>query len=202
MKKHLLFLLLPLTARLTVANNNSCDPGCECRSNSNIAQASCQFEVYCDDDTNKKNTLPFHFPTKADCIEIHLSPPTSTGWSTQEKTHFFNALPSGLRHLDLSFSGLHSFAQINDGKPFERFSNLIFLNLEFNKLIKLDKYIFEGLTSLRVLWLTGNHIDPDEVQYTEALLFQNELSSIHINTFTPVRFNFYSFYPKSIVLVL
>ena len=114
-----------------------------------------------------------------------MTPPTSEGWSNEEKEHLFRtSLPSAtLRHLDLSFTGLGTIPS----KSFVRFSNLKFLSLEFNSLTLLEKDTFVGLESLRVLWLTGNHIQPDEDIYQVARALENNIQKLETGLFEPVR---------------
>ena len=71
-------------------------------------------------------------------------------------------------------------------QAFVRFPNLIFLSLEFNQLETLEQDMFQGLDHLRVLWLTGNHIQPEEDMYANGILLQNHIENIHEETFIPL----------------
>ena len=121
---------------------------------------------------------------ETDCIEIHIAPPTKTGWSNESKeTLFYHTLPAHLKSLDLSFTGLGSFPT----HSFQKFTQLIFLSLEFNSITALhDPLTFQGLDQLRVLWLTGNHIQPNENIYSTAVLLQNNIQFIHDQLFEPL----------------
>ena len=122
-----------------------------------------------------------YFPPGTDCVGIHIIP--NSPWSLQEKEKLFQEdLPSEIKFLDLSFSGLITLPK----QAFVRFPNLIFLSLEFNQLETLEQNIFQGLDHLRVLWLTGNHIQPEEDMYANGNLLQNHIENIHEETFIPL----------------
>jgi len=53
--------------------------------------------------------------------------------------------------------------------------NLRVLNLEFNRLQRLPAKVFQGLSKLKVLWLTGNHYNPEEQMYKRMKKAGNRL---------------------------
>ena len=53
------------------------------------------------------------------------------------------------------------------------------------------KNIFYGLNNLRVLWLTGNHIEKDEDIYPLALKLQNQITTLHHDVFLPLQSSLY-----------
>lgn len=55
--------------------------------------------------------------------------------------------------------------------------------MEFNQLRSLPPDTFAGATSLRTLWLTGNHISPDESLYRRARRHQNKITSLPAGLF-------------------
>ena len=60
------------------------------------------------------------------------------------------------------------------------------LNLEFNKLRDLPADAFSNLTTLKVLWLTGNHYGPSEREYKKKAALGNELAALPDGIFDPL----------------
>lgn len=50
--------------------------------------------------------------------------------------------------------------------------------MEFNQLRSLPHDAFRGATSLRTLWLTGNHIEPGEPMFRRAKRHANHLTAV------------------------
>ena len=170
----LAFFFLAHTATAT----KSCPANCECDTN-----GECNLAVRCEEG----HSLPESFPPGTDCVAVHVQPPTGTKtWSRATKEKFFyQTLPSNVKLLDLAFSNL---GPALPNKPFERFHRLIFLSLEFNSLATLDDpTLFEGLHQLRVLWLTGNHMEPDEELYPLAMQQRNQIARVHESLFQPLQ---------------
>jgi len=155
-----------------------CPTNCECETTT-----ECKFVVRCE----QGHSLPEFFPPGTDCVAVHVQPPTGIKtWSRATKEKFFyQTLPPNIKFLDLSFSNL---GPAFPNKPFSRFHRLIFLSLEFNSLTALDDpTLFQGLHSLRTLWLTGNHIEPDEEMYPLAMQQRNQIARVHEALFQPLQ---------------
>jgi hypothetical protein len=174
-------LLLALQAAIAV----ECPAGCECQDNANVKDApprttahqhGCVVEARC----GRDKEYPRGFDSRTDCLTI--TNPLLAKLSTADKQAFFASLPAGLRMLDLSQSGL-GFGEGLPRRAFSRFPELIFLNLEFNRLKSLPGDVFKGLEKLRVLYLTGNHWQPDEEGYKRAEILGNRLDYLEPDTF-------------------
>ena len=156
-----------------------CPHGCTC--DDQLDKLGCRTSVYCGGDLRG---LPTSFPPNTTCISINS--PALAHTSLPERQQFFHNLPSTLRLLDLSMSGLCS----GEGLPEDAFANLselAFLNLEYNSCRRLPRKLFHGLTTLRSLWLTGNHIEKDEEVYESAEPLSNKLAWLHADLFRDLR---------------
>eukprot|EP00937_MAST-01D_sp_MAST-1D-sp2_P001287 g1287.t1 len=152
----------------------ACPAGCECFADTRGPPGlGCRVEVRC---TEKQVSFPTGYDDATDCVSIEN--PMLSRLDMDEKRAMFAAMPAGLRLLDLSLCGLGA----NGGLPsatFGRFTQLRFLNLEFNRLEALPADAFHGTAALRTLWLTGNHWQPHEEGYKLRELLGNRLRTVH-----------------------
>ena len=109
-------------ALLLAVNSGACPVGCECFNNT----GGCQLSVVCEQRTSAP---PEGLESATDCLKINN--PLLAKLSVAEKTSFVAALPVGLRSLDLSKCGLGFGGWV---PAFSQFPELLFLNLEFNRL--------------------------------------------------------------------
>lgn len=138
----------------------ACPDGCECVANTR-GRHGCKLEVRCG---ARARAFPKTYDDATDCVM--LNSPFLARLKPEEKQQLLDALPAKIRLLDLSLSGLGAQGGL-PAAAFARFSRLRFLNLEFCQLTALPADSFDGpvAASLRTLWLTGNHWQPEEQGY-------------------------------------
>ena len=153
--------------------NGECPDGCNCFANPD-GPYGCKVAVRCE---ARVDSFPRSYAADVDCVNIHN--PLLSRLTAEQKQQLFDALPDGLRVLDLSLSGLGAKAGLPAG-AFARFGHLRFLNLEFNRLTALPKDAFQGpvARSLRTLWLTGNHWQPHEAGYKLREVLGNKITEV------------------------
>ena len=169
-----------------------CPESCECRDNVRgcIRLASCGADYVRGGPEPVASELRFHANT--DCVA--LGDGRLAKLDQLQVAELLAALPARLRSLDLAMSGLGSGGGGGgDGgiapggfasRAFARFSELRFLNLEFSQLRgELRPDALHGLRKLRTLWLTGNHLRPQEKMFGVAEGMKNALGpSLHPRT--------------------
>jgi len=169
-----LLLLLGLSAAAEEPWHGACPAGCECFANTRGgAKNGCAVEVRCEELSGSQR-FPTGYAEETQCIGLSIGALATL--SAAEKSAMFAAMPAGIKLLDLSMCGL---GVRGDGLPpatFGRFTQLRFLNLEFNGLTSLPADAFHGLASLRTLWLTGNHYQRGEPGYEERQKLGNNLA--------------------------
>lgn len=117
------------------------------------------------------------YPDGLDCLFINS--PKLKFLSAEELELGLLSIPSSVRRLDLSESRLGQIPEVGLGHLY----NLRVLNLEFNELTALPEAAFRGLSHLKVLWLTGNHYAPDELDYRKMQLAGNKIEELLENQF-------------------
>ena len=165
-----------LSVLLLGVSASSCPADCECYSDQD-----CTVGVRC---VTRAPDYPRGLDPQTDCLTI--SNPLLAKLTNEDKQSFFESLPTGLRMLDLSMSGL-GFGDGLPAKAFSRVPELVFLNLEFNRLKELPEDVFHGLKKLRVLYLTGNHWQAHEEGYKRAEILGNRITQIPPDTFNQLR---------------
>lgn len=157
--------------------HGACPAGCECFANTRGgAKNGCAVEVRCEELSGSQR-FPTGYAEETECIGLSIG--ALSKLSATEKSAMFAAMPAGIKLLDLSMCGLGVGVGGVGGLPpatFGRFTQLRFLNLEFNGLTSLPADAFHGLASLRTLWLTGNHYQRGEPGYAEKEQLGNNIA--------------------------
>lgn len=153
--------------------DGECPEGCKCFANPD-GPHGCKVAVRCE---ARVESFPRRYAAGVDCVNIHN--PLLSRLTAEQKQQLFEALPDGLRVLDLSLSGLGARGGL-PAAAFARFGHLRFLNLEFSRLTAMPKDAFHGpvARSLRTLWLTGNHWQPHEAGYKLRKVLGNSITEL------------------------
>ncbi|CAK9048295.1 unnamed protein product [Durusdinium trenchii] len=161
----LLLLLVP-------AAGKTCPSGCKC--SKGPGGGDCGMTVTC---RNLIAGFPKgeQYPEGLDCLFIHS--PKLRHLPLEQKQAGLQAIPPSVRRLDLSESRLRQLP----GRSLPR--RLRVLNLEFNELEELPEDAFQGLSKLKVLWLTGNHYQMGEKGYKKMKVAGNRLQHLHPKLF-------------------
>lgn len=163
-------------------NEELSELGCDCITEQELNEERDDGKVDCHQIVFCQNLHAFpgadHYPPNLDCL--FLSGHALGGLPAAEKETGLLALPQSLRRLDLAGCSL---GELPASDPLGRLTELRVLNLEFNKLTKLSKSAFHGLSKLKVLWLTGNHFQPDEEAYEQMKALGNNLEELHEDQF-------------------
>ena len=124
-----------------------CPESCDCFAEDfDDIRSGCLVELRC-------SKVPSRYPLELDCLTINDE--SIAEYTVQAKQDVLSAIPKGnLLYLDLAFCGFGAGSGFPRGTPFEGFTALRFLNLEFNSIEELFDTSFKGLPALRTLWLT------------------------------------------------
>jgi len=145
-------------------------------------EVGCDLSVSCHSITG---ALP-KLPANTECLWIRESFGL-TKLSMEEKKGFWSSagLNKGVLRLLQIEGGLGDLPE----DFFKGFTQLRFLNLEANKFVTLPERLFDDLTNLKVLYLTGNHIQPDEGEELYQLYKKNgnQLKSLEENQFKTMK---------------
>jgi len=150
----------------------TCPKGCVCDFEAH-EESECQSSVTCPCGT----ALPEEF-SSVDCAYFWLN---AAGPSKEQE--WLKSIPSSARRVDLFGCGV---ATIPDGS-FSHLKQIRVLNLEYNSLTELGPKTLDGLTNLKVLWLTGHHLRTDDTppeQYKVMHPLQNRIQTIHQDAFS------------------
>mmetsp|Transcript_34763 Transcript_34763/g.77807 ORF Transcript_34763/g.77807 Transcript_34763/m.77807 type:complete len:317 (+) Transcript_34763:48-998(+) len=130
-------------AAASAGGGAECPKGCKCSQSDDCAHA-----VICG---RKMKKFPAAYPDGTDCV--FLQSPGLGKQSVEAKQKGLQAVPASTKRLDMAESGI---GQLGSGW-LSHLSELRVLNLEFTKLQELEAGAFQGLSKLKVLWVTGNH---------------------------------------------
>eukprot|EP00658_Telonema_sp_P-2_P032218 TRINITY_DN2390_c0_g1_i2.p1 TRINITY_DN2390_c0_g1~~TRINITY_DN2390_c0_g1_i2.p1 ORF type:complete len:275 (-),score=72.09 TRINITY_DN2390_c0_g1_i2:342-1166(-) len=143
---------LALLALVAVAVANSCPDGCQCDYNPRAPPGGCRSHVYCACGTAIS-------ADDLDCVFFHRT----DAKPNKLQLDWLQQIPSGARRVDLFGCGIGS---IPPG-AFAHLSSCRVLNLEYNALTMIPPNAFSGMTKLKVIWLTGHHLRPDDTPHDE-----------------------------------
>lgn len=152
----------------------TCPKGCVCEFNIRTEHpGDCQSRAECPCGTE----FPAELNKSLDCVFFWLPHD-----GPQEKTDWLEAIPSSSRRVDMFGCGIK---RIPDGS-LSHLKQTRVLNLEYNQLAEIGPKAFDGLINLKVLWLTGHHLRPDDTpaeQYKAMQPLQNRIRTIHKDAF-------------------
>jgi len=103
-------------------------------------------------------------------------------WEGYPRLDWLSAIPASARQVDLLGCGIKT---IPDGS-FAHLAATRVLNLEYNALTGIAAGAFKGMAALKVLWITGHHMRPDDTppeEYKTLEPIQNRIASIHADAF-------------------
>lgn len=165
----------PTSSKLEGRSLVPCPHGCRC-AGPNREFGECKLTVSCE----KLAAFPraSEYPASSDCI--FLSGARLAKLSAEAKETGLRAIPASVRRLDLAGCGL---GELPSGDALGRLVELRVLNLEFNRLRTLPRSVFHGVSKLKVLWLTGNHYQPEEREYKRMKALGNRIQLVNDDQF-------------------
>merc|ERR1711934_1008740 len=166
-----LFGLVCASILIAVSSSASlpCPPGCKCESDNKAPEGSCKTSATCPCGTTVSGAF--------DCVYFQQA---KKAIGTNE---WIKTIPSSARRVGLFGCGLK---EIPDG-ALSHLTKARVLNLEYNGLTKIGAGAFQGMSKLKVLWLTGHHLRPDDTppeEYNPVAPLKNQISSIDADAFS------------------
>eukprot|EP00054_Salpingoeca_dolichothecata_P013906 m.77901 g.77901 ORF g.77901 m.77901 type:complete len:340 (+) comp20709_c0_seq2:47-1066(+) len=146
-----------------------CPENCDCAVDT---EPGCHVYAVCSGLTSFPRTP---FPIIVNCVE--LTDNDFSHLSTEEKIEGLANLSPDTRMLHLDNCRLGTLPSLGHLKE------LRFLNLEGNRLTQLDVNVFSGLSHLKILYLTGPHVEEDEPGYDAAVNAGNRIERLHEDLF-------------------